>query len=157
SQGWSNVGNINVNAGTASLGSLDGTGSITVASGARLNASRVRENTLTVNGSVLMNADSSDNGVSNVKNLNIAGTTNAWTGKLDLNTNSMVVDSGSTAPLTNITNQIKQGFNNGAWGGNGITSSGAALSSGTLNRTALGVALSTDLFTTFPATFKGQS
>src|SRR5204863_4955248 len=47
SQNWSNVVNFNINAGTASLGNVDANGTVTVASGARLNASRVRENALT--------------------------------------------------------------------------------------------------------------
>jgi hypothetical protein len=157
-QDYSPLAALNISGGTASLANVDGGATtVTVSSGARLNANRVRQNTLTVNGSVRMNADSSTNGVSNVKTLNIAGTTNAWTGKLDLNTNSMVVDWTSTSPLTNIINQIKQGFNGGNWAGNGITSSGAAASSGTLDKTALGVALSTDLFASFPASFRGQT
>src|SRR5262249_13264562 len=109
------------------------------------------------NGSAVMNADSSDNGVSNVKTLNIAGSTNALTGKLDLNTNSLVGDSTSTSPLTHIQNQAKQGFNNGPRGGNGITAPGGAATASTLHRTGLGIAMSADLFSSSPASYKGQS
>ena len=54
----------------------------------------------------------------------LGGTTSAWLGRLDLGGNDMVVQTGS---LTNITNQIKQGYNLGGWNGsNGIESSVAA-------------------------------
>ena len=71
--------------------------------------------------------------------LSIAGTTNLWTGKLDLANNDMVVQNGSLATLTN---QVAQGYNNGTWNntgsnGGGIVSTAAAADSRHL--TALGV------------------
>jgi hypothetical protein len=67
--------------------------------------------------------------------LSIAGTTGAWTGKLDLTGNSLIVHGGD---LPTITNQVAQGYANGTWqGSGGITSSTAAADSTHL--TALGV------------------
>jgi fibronectin-binding autotransporter adhesin len=69
--------------------------------------------------------------------LTLAGTTDAWTGSLDLNNNDLIV-SVSTGLLSDVTNQVKQGFNGGAWNGpNGIISTSAATDSRHL--TALGV------------------
>jgi autotransporter-associated beta strand protein/probable HAF family extracellular repeat protein len=76
--------------------------------------------------------------------LSISGSTNAWTGKLDLANNDLVVQGGD---LPTITNQIKQGFAGGKWNGpNGIFSSTAASNSSHL--TALGVILNTTNGTT---------
>jgi autotransporter-associated beta strand protein len=73
----------------------------------------------------------------------LAGTTGAWTGQLDLTNNDMVV-TGSVLPV--VYNQVQQGFNaaagGGNWKGNGITSSAAA--SDTTHLTALGVILNND-------------
>jgi hypothetical protein len=66
--------------------------------------------------------------------LSLAGATNAWTSKLDLSGNDMVVLGGN---LANITNQLKSGYNAGHWNGaSGIDSTLAGTSSGYL--TALG-------------------
>jgi autotransporter-associated beta strand protein len=70
-----------------------------------------------------------------VSGLSIAGTTDNWTGKLDLANNDMVVRGGS---LTTINNQAAYGFNGGTWNNaDGIVSSAAAADSTHL--TALGV------------------
>ena len=70
-----------------------------------------------------------------VTGLSLAGNTNAWTGKIDLANNDMVVRGGSVATLTS---QVAGGYANGTWQGTGgITSSAAAADSTHL--TALGV------------------
>jgi fibronectin-binding autotransporter adhesin len=71
--------------------------------------------------------------------LNLAGTTNAWTSKLDLGSNDLDMPAGT---LATITNQIKQGFAYGSWTGLGIDSAAAAGNSSHL--TALGVILNND-------------
>jgi hypothetical protein len=98
-------------------------------------------------------AGGGNNGVSNVQNLNIAGTTDAWSAKLDLNDSAIVIDYpvGSTTIAT-VQNQIKNGFHGGDWTGNGITSSAAAAAASSPHKTALGYA---DL--TSPGTFLGQT
>ncbi len=77
-----------------------------------------------------------------VSTLNFGGSANAWQGKLDLSSNDLIDHDGN---ITNITNQLKQGYNGGA---NGITSSTASAN------TALGVELNNNgsggtLFSTF--------
>jgi hypothetical protein len=70
-----------------------------------------------------------------VTSLSISGSTNAWIGSVDLANNDLDAVGGS---LANITNQVKQGYNGGAWNGaGGITSSTAAAD--TTHLTALGV------------------
>jgi autotransporter-associated beta strand protein len=67
--------------------------------------------------------------------LTIAGSTNAWTGKLDLSDNDLDVQNGNLAQLSN---QLKSGFNSGTWNGSaGITSSAAY--GDTRHLTALGI------------------
>ena len=67
--------------------------------------------------------------------LSIAGSSNSWSGRLDLNNNDLDVSGGN---LATITNQVKQGYNNGNWNSsNGIISSSAG--SDTTHLTALGV------------------
>ena len=80
--------------------------------------------------------------------LTIAGSTNAWTGKLDLQWNDLVVHNGNIATLTN---QIASGDNSsgtGRWTGNGLASATDAADA--THRTALGVA-------TGLTTFDGQA
>jgi autotransporter-associated beta strand protein len=67
--------------------------------------------------------------------VSLAGSTNAWTGKIDLNNNDMVVRGGVIATLTN---QVAMGYAGGTWQGTGgITSSMAA--NDNTHLTALGV------------------
>jgi hypothetical protein len=98
-------------------------------------------------------AGGGNGGVSNVQKLNIAGATDAWTAKLDLNDSALVVDypSGGPSPIATVQNQIKNGYAAGSWTGNGITSSAAAAAASSAHKTALGYADSTT-----PGTFLGQ-
>jgi hypothetical protein len=64
-------------------------------------------------------------GVSNVKNLNIAGSAGAWNAALDLTNNAIVIDYDSSSPLATVVDQIKSGYASGAWNGKGINSSSA--------------------------------
>jgi autotransporter-associated beta strand protein len=99
----------------------------------------------TIGNSIFQNATATVAALSNHVNrtvisataLNIAGTTNAWTGKLDLTNNDLDVQNGNLAQLTN---QVAEGYNGsagGLWNGAGITSSLAAAN--TTHLTALGV------------------
>jgi autotransporter-associated beta strand protein len=67
--------------------------------------------------------------------LTLAGASGAWTSKLDLSNNDLIVQNGN---LSQLTNQVKQGYAGGSWqGSNGITSSAAATDSTRLH--AIGV------------------
>ncbi len=74
--------------------------------------------------------------------LTMAGSTDAWSSKLDLANNDLIVQNGN---LLNLSNQLKQGFNiaAGFWNGSdGIVSSTAAAN--TTHLTALGAIVNND-------------
>jgi hypothetical protein len=54
--------------------------------------------------------------------LTIAGTTDAWTGQLDIGTSSLNIRNGS---IGTVINQLKSGLGHGSWTGQGIVSSAA--------------------------------
>ncbi len=74
-------------------------------------------------------------------------------GKLDISNGGLIVDYTGTSPLPAVRADVTQGYNGGNWQGNGITSSVAAATPGT----AVGYAEASTLFSSFPATFAGQS
>jgi hypothetical protein len=47
--------------------------------------------------------------------LSIAGTTGAWTGKLDLTNNSLLLDNTGSVSFLQLVDQIRQGYHNGDW------------------------------------------
>jgi PEP-CTERM motif len=89
-------------------------------------------------GTVVLAANSDSNRtVLITQGLTLASANGAWTGKLDLNDNDMIIQNGN---LANIVSQLKEGFNAGAgyWNGSGgIVSSSAATATNYL--TTLGV------------------
>jgi hypothetical protein len=112
-------------------GALTATGRNLAKAGAgTLTASNVRAAGLAINGgSVAIAPNGGNAGTSLVSSLTIAGATDAWTGTLNLNNNDAIVNSTAAtkaADLGRLNNQLKQGFNNGTWTGQGITSSTAA-------------------------------
>jgi len=74
-------------------------------------------------------------------------------GVLDVTDGAVIIDYTGGSPLGTIQGLITSGYNAGAWNGSGIRSSTASVTPGT----AVGFAEATDIFTTFPATFAGQS
>jgi hypothetical protein len=117
-----------------------------------LSADSIRENRLNVFGTAHINPNGTPAGVSHLKSLTIDGTTNNWSGKLDLTNNALVLDYDGASPIATIANQIKSGFGNGDWLGKGITSSLA--SSTAAHPTALGYAEASDVG--FTTSFLGQ-
>jgi autotransporter-associated beta strand protein len=119
-------GPVNVSEGELQVARLNEAAnpSITVAADASLVADRVRGSALTVGGTVQMR---SAGGTSVVGNLTIAGSTDSWTGKLDIGNGSLIIANG-TGKIDEVTNQIKSAMNIefGWFDGNGITSSAAA-------------------------------
>ncbi len=122
------------------VGAITGVGNMVVASGANLTAYQVRQNSLTINGTATVALVPSGSGSttsptgpnnvnfsSNLGSLSIGGTLNAWTGKLDIGNNGLVIQYGATAdPYATIVNLIKSAYGTGNWTGNGITSGLAA-------------------------------
>jgi hypothetical protein len=93
--------------------------------------------------------DGTNAGTSKVGSLTSNNVSNA----LDLTNNDLVIDYTGASPAASILGMLTTGYNAGAWNGAGINSSIAAAAPGT----ALGWAEATDIFTSFPATFSGQS
>src|SRR5438876_4916230 len=69
----------------------------------------------------------------------------------------MATDYPASSPLTPIQRAVAMGYGTGNWLGTGLTSGAAAAAASGTNRTAIGIAEASDLFTSFPATFSGQS
>jgi hypothetical protein len=80
---------------------------------------------------VAASTTAADRAVLSLGGLTLAGSMGDWLGKLDLTDNDLIVSSATTPAaaalqLTQITNQIATGLDDGAWDGNGIVSSAAA-------------------------------
>jgi hypothetical protein len=101
-------------------------GDIVLDSGAALSVHKMVQNSATVGANATLTLRGGSTTTSVVNTLAIAGGTDAWTGKVDVKQNYMIVNNGS---LATITNQIKTGLYNGPtgyWDGPGINSSVAA-------------------------------
>jgi hypothetical protein len=72
--------------------------------------------------------------------------------KLDLTDHDLVIDHSGASPIQSVRQLLASGFNGGNWSGTGIITS-----SGTPNGLGIGYADASEIFTTFPATFSGQS
>jgi hypothetical protein len=115
----------------------------------------IRAGSFTINqGSVTVNSNGTSAGAGKVKALTLAGGTSP-TVKLDMTNNAMVIDYSGSSPLATIAAQIKAGYNNGSWTGNGITSSTAAANAGLLHKTAIGYAEASQVGN--PASLLGQT
>ncbi len=135
------------------VGAITGVGNTVVASGATLTAYQIRQNSLTINGAATVTLLPSGSGSttnptgqnnvnfsSNLGSLSIGGTPNAWTGKLDIGNNGMVIQYGATAdPYATIVNMIKSAYGTGNWTGTGITSSLAAAAANSQNPLNIGL------------------
>jgi hypothetical protein len=65
----------------------------------------------------------------------------------------MIVDYTDANPIATIQSQLLSGYSGGSWTGQGVRSSRAAVTPGL----AVGYGQAADIFSTFPATFAGQS
>ncbi len=122
------------------VGAITGGGGIVVNTAASLTAYQIRQNSLSINGTGTVTLRPSGSGSltspgapnnvnysSSLNSLSIGGTTNAWTGKLDIGNNGLVIQYGGGAdPYATIVNMVESGYGTGHWTGNGITSSLAA-------------------------------
>jgi len=109
-----------ISGGTATLGAITGTGSLTVGANSGISASvsatTLTQASLTIENTGLVTLTGS--GVSTVSSLSISGD-----GTLDLTTGALVVDYTSTSPESQIRNWISNGYNGALWNGDGIDSS----------------------------------
>ena len=137
---------LNLNAGTTNLNS-DANGNLAINAAAKVNfGSSQHLGSLTVASDVTATLLAGGDKIIVTSGLNIAGATNAWTGRLDLNDGSVALQStlaNRAADLARVTNQIKSGYDGGAWDGTGISSTTASLDGTQLS--AIGVILNDDL------------
>ena len=154
-------GTVTLTGGTGSFGTVTsqfggyGAGRINVSGGGSFTAQSIRQSVLNITGGgrATVRPDGTNTGLSVVQNLALGGSPGAWQGTLDLTNNDLVIDYDLATPLLTVVDQIRTAFNGGAWNGpGGITSSAADA-----NNFGLGYAESSSVFTTFPATFSGQS
>ena len=136
---------------------------VTLLSGATMSiASSTYAHSLTINATAAASLapTTSSKTVLQVDSLSLANSSGAWTGKLDLANNDMIIHSGSSGESVYGTtvSQVASGRGaNGAWTGTGITSSVAALTKNTAlavvvndtNQTPSGSLSGTPLFSTF--------
>jgi T5SS/PEP-CTERM-associated repeat protein len=117
--------------GASAIGFVDGVSTINLSGAGSFTADHVRTDTLIIGGasSVKIRPNGVDAGASVLKNLAILGSVGAWQGKIDLTNNDLVIDYSLSSPIASVIDQLRTARNNGAWNGNGITSSIAAASS----------------------------
>src|SRR5665213_1700772 len=113
------VGPVAVNQGTLTLGVSQRIPSVSVGVDP-VGASILLAKTATPGGNVLT-----------TNSLTLAGSTGAWLGTVDIGNGGMIVNytASGTSPIATLADQITSGYANGAWTGNGITSSSAAAAS----------------------------
>jgi hypothetical protein len=109
------------------IGNLTATDrNLTKAGAGTLTVNNIRAQALAINGGLVQLAPNGGlAGTSVLGSLTLAGATDAWTATLDLADNDAILQSSpanKTDDFIRLHNQLKQGFNNGAWNGQGITS-----------------------------------
>lgn len=140
-------------------GFVGGTGALSVQAGGRFVADAVRQESLQFLGTAASPAfgfirPAADGGQTSVVNaLSIAGFPGNYHSQLDLADNALAIDypAGNDPPLLSVLGYLSTGYAGGAWNGNGIASSAAAVVPGR----AIGLADASEVFTSFPATFAG--
>jgi autotransporter-associated beta strand protein len=125
-----------------------GTPALTKTGPGELRAERIQVATLTVNAGTA----SVTPGRSALKTSRLSALTVATGARLDLGDNDLVIDYAAADPTPAVAARIASGFAGGTWDGDGIVTS-----EGDDALLGLGYARSSDVFTTFPATFSGQT
>lgn len=131
---------------------IEGTGTATVQSGGTLRAHAIRQNRLTIGDGAsaeLKSAPAGSADASRVGSLTIG----AAPASLDLANRVLILDQSGAAQLSALRAHIVSGYNGGTWDGPGIRSSTAAGTPGQ----GVGYGEASAVFTTFPATYFGQT
>ena len=146
---------INVNAGNHTVNvpvALTSPTNVNVAGSNTLSVKRFTGAGLNIQqGAVRIIPDGTSAGTSKVTSLTIAGGATP-SAKLDITNNGFAVDYTGASPLATVKAQVASGYAGGAWTGNGIVSSSANNSTH-----GVGYAEASAVFTSFPATFLGES
>ena len=141
--------------GNATLGNVEGTGSLVVQSEQSISATRVRlpQVTINTNGILTLTGTGGSEGVSVINKLALSGSVASPTSTLNTQRNDVILTLGPTASGTadDIRQLIRAGYNNGNWNGSGIRSS-----TGVTDGKAIGYATASSIFPALPSTWKGQ-
>jgi autotransporter-associated beta strand protein len=116
-----------------SIGTVSGAGTLQVPAGSALVSDGVRSAGWEVQGTHIVRADGGATGASRLSSLTLGGLPGAWTGKLDVDDNAVIVTGGTVskaALISLLQDQIASGKAGGAWNGTGITSSTVGASGG---------------------------
>jgi hypothetical protein len=129
-----NDGFVFVNGGTLNVTHVRGAGRVTVSEGQRF----------------AIRAGGGSGGTSSVGTIVTNGT-----GAFDFNDHDLAIDYNGASPIGNVRTRIASGYAAGGWTGGGLTSSAAATAAATPDKTGLGYAEASGLFTAFPADIGG--
>jgi fibronectin-binding autotransporter adhesin len=125
----SNLHDIFQDGGTSSLGALSGTGLVSVGGGASLasmSVTQFTQGTIDIASQGLFSVQMNAHFDNTVSTLSIAGS-----GQLDLANNHMFIAyGGGPDPIASVAAWLKSGYAGGAWNGNGIESTVAAVTPG---------------------------
>ena len=148
-----NQGTLTIAGGGKTGGAITGQGNSAVLAGTQFTVDSLVQNAASVEaGGLLKIAPGGAAAVaSRVTSLSLAGGA-VPTATLDLSDNRIVIDYASSSPAAMLGSQIVSAFQNGSWGGPGITSSAAASAN-----LAIGFAEATSVVASFPATWFGQA
>ncbi len=107
------------------VGAITGSGGLDVTGGATTTAASVAQNSIEIDaGSKLALTAAHTAAKSTANALTIAGTTNAWTGDLDVGASGITLSNATLAEAATVANELKEGYSGGTWAGaGGITSS----------------------------------
>jgi hypothetical protein len=156
----SNNGSFNQTGGVANLNQIGGSGDLSVLGTASLSVDRIRQDSVFIgdNARVVSSANGGANGVSRMNSLFFEEIEFNIDGRWDVNNNDIVVDYvPGQSPATRVRSYIASGFAAGNWNGDGLISSAALAAANSQDPTGLGYAEASAVFSTFPATFVGQS
>jgi autotransporter-associated beta strand protein len=124
-----NAGAIVFSTAAHSVGEVGGAGKVQVAAGATVTSDGVTAGSWQIDGTHVIRPGGAAAGASKVAGagLAIAGSMGAWTGKLDLNDNALILTAADAAAqavvLARVRDQVATARAGGTWTGSGITSS----------------------------------
>lgn len=133
-------------------GILVGAGTVTVHTGGTLRANSIRQNRVTINDGASAQIKHATVGTDEPSRIGTL-TIGAAPAALDITNRVLILDQSGPAQLASLNSLITAGHNGGAWDGPGINSSDAAATTGH----GIGFGEASAIFTSFPATFFGQT
>lgn len=112
----------------------DTAGTTNLAAGTNLTASYISGKTLSLaaGAKLFITPNGTSAATSKIASLSMAGTMGNWQSQIDLSNNDLIIDyAGSSDPVAQVVDMLKEGYAQSAWNGTGIISSMAADTPGT--------------------------